>query len=398
MYKNKKTMIITLFILLVFLFGFGYNMRNTPREYILLNPHIITANGDEIEQGFILIKDGLIEDVGLVTEIPNEYLTKFKIFNMEGKTIMPGVIDSHVHLRISQKQNWIKEGVTTLQCLGSTLNCLSRLKAPRGNQMPTVVMTGPIITNRGGYPAFFDNRDMSMEICGVNEARLAVKTLHEMGVGRVKIAITVNRDGYDCLSTEEIRAIVEEANILGLDVVAHINNKEDVLEALRTGVKGLAHLPCCLIPDDIIDELVKKGIWINTTLSSYLSYMKQAEETGNLGLVNIYRRALRIRKENAINFYRKGGFLALGTDFPAYYNVPTMPYKEMEMLMEAGFTPMEVIIISTRNAAYACGLLDTVGTIEVGKRANMLILEGNPLEDLVHIQNINIVIYDGRFQ
>ena len=142
-----------------------------------------------------------------------------------------------------------------------------------------------------------------------------------------------------------------------------------------------------MLPDSVIKETVEKGIYWVPTLELWNAVSKQyGAEILNTVIDNLRR------------FAKAGGKIALGTDyagFPAEFELG-MPLKEMKLMQDAGMTPMEIIISATRNGADISGRLQTLGTIEKGKIADVVVVDGNPLEDLSLLGNVSMVIKSGE--
>jgi imidazolonepropionase-like amidohydrolase len=156
----------------------------------------------------------------------------------------------------------------------------------------------------------------------------------------------------------------------------------DLRRALDAGVDDIAHMVWDNLPVDLIDRMIANGvIWVPTIeLGQNVGY--------NLGDAAI---------NNLRKFVQAGGIVALGTDY-AGYNRPFqlgMPINEIFWMLDAGMTPMQVIVSATRNAAIVCNRGDDLGTLEAGKIADVLIVNGNPLEDIQSLTNVRMVIHNG---
>jgi imidazolonepropionase-like amidohydrolase len=218
-----------------------------------------------------------------------------------------------------------------------------------------------------------------------------VKTggLIDAGADIIKIAIEDNLQGrrWPMLSMEEITAIVETADARDRLVSAHISRSVHLDMAIKSGVDDVAHMVVNHLPDSLIDAMIENDMyWVPT-----MELWKGVSEYHDLNWDNTAR-------DNLGRFARAGGKVAIGTDFDGYI-IPFelgMPMLEMRLMSEAGMTPMEIIVAGTRHAARVCDLEDDLGTIEPGKIADLIAVNGNPLEDLESLLNVTLVIHNGE--
>ena len=184
------------------------------------------------------------------------------------------------------------------------------------------------------------------------------------------------------LTTQEVSSVVRAAHERGTMVSVHLLACADLAQALESEVDDIAHMVVDDLPDSLIAQMVVRDIYWEPTLELW----------NNVG-IDLRSRAI----QNLAKFVRAGGKIALGTDFGGY-NKPFelgMPGKEMHWMQEAGLTNMQVIVSGTRNAAHVCNLDDRLGTLEPGKIADILVVRGNPLQDLRALADPLLVIRDG---
>jgi imidazolonepropionase-like amidohydrolase len=135
------------------------------------------------------------------------------------------------------------------------------------------------------------------------------------------------------------------------------------------------------LPEDLIARVIEQGVyWVPT--------LELAQCNGNLS----------VTADNLRGFLQSGGNVALGTDFAGYRNCEFdlgMPMTEIELMLEADMTPMQIIVAATNNGAHVCGLDDEIGTLEAGKIADILVVAGNPLEDMHALADVQMVIHNG---
>jgi imidazolonepropionase-like amidohydrolase len=186
--------------------------------------------------------------------------------------------------------------------------------------------------------------------------------------------------GYPPMPIEAARAIVNTAHARGKRAPIHISLSRDAERALEAGADSLAHMAI----DELSPELARRiaqaeVIWIPT--------IELWKGTGDGGLVI----------SNLRTFVAAGGTVALGTDFGgAGFSFDLgMPVKELGWMREAGMTPMQIIVAATRNAARACGLGGETGTVEAGKAADLLVVDGDNLSSLDALTRVRWVIHAG---
>lgn len=344
--------------------------------------HVVLVEGDRIVQ---VGPPGEVDLTGVAT-----------VIDAGGGLVMPGVIDAHVHVYFSGLPRgediltpWLEAGVTTLVDVGTmrhTVRATRALAEASGEHTPRLFVAGPILTAPGGYPMTRVEHDVDLygrAVRGVTLARDAVADLIDLqGADLIKIAIEAGFDrdytdeGWPVLSPEELRAITAAAHERGRKVYAHVSQPLELRAAVDAGVDVAAHPPIAPVPEEILEEAARAGmIFISTA---------------NIWTPENTRQVI----ANLSAFHRVGGRIALGTDFP-YQNGSTMPVEEMQLLLDAGLSPAEVLVAATRNGAFAIGKDAELGTLEPGKLADIIIVDGDPLSDLAALSNVRVVIHAG---
>jgi imidazolonepropionase-like amidohydrolase len=164
--------------------------------------------------------------------------------------------------------------------------------------------------------------------------------------------------------------------------------------ALEAGVDDLAHMVVTTLEDDLLTRVIDDGVyWVPT-----LELFSTCGVPGG-GMDQVI--------DNLRSFSQAGGNMALGTDYhdterhPDLAPAPScafdlgMPMTEIELMLEADMTPMQIIVAATNNGAHVCGLDDEIGTLEAGKIADILVVAGNPLEDMHALADVQMVIHNG---
>ena len=184
------------------------------------------------------------------------------------------------------------------------------------------------------------------------------------------------------LSKEEAAEIVQVAHQRGTRVSAHVLASDDLPRVLEAGVDDIAHMVSDPLSDEYISRIVQAGIYWVPTIELWMN----VGSGGQQAVKNLRR------------FVAAGGKVALGTDY-AGYNAEFdlgMPIRELEWMLEAGMSIQQAIVAGTRNAAYVCNLGHELGTLEVGKIADVLVVNGDPLLDIHALLNVRMVIHSGE--
>lgn len=357
-------------------------MKTSLSDLILTNGTVFDGTGNPpIDHARVVIRNGTIQSVGMgYVPAPD-----VQVIDVEGRTILPGFFNTHVHraFKADVLRAWAQEGVTTVRDLGASLRTDQFSKRDRlmqYNRHARLVTAGPMVTTIGGYG--------TLKVTSPNHAREAVHALAHAGADLIKIGIEhrLKFRRHKLISLEEIRAIVEAAHACNLRVSAHITRARHLALAIEGGVDDVAHMIVDDLPEHLIGKMVEqKMFWVPTLeLWSGVSKMYHLDWDS---------RAI----ENLGRYVTAGGQIAIGTDY-AGHGCPFelgMPLKEMKLMQAAGMSPMQIIVAGTRNAAQVCGLANH-GTLEPGKAADIVVVDGNPLEDLAVLKHTFMVIHNGE--
>jgi len=326
--------------------------------------------------------------------------------DLTGKTVMPAIVDTHTHMPtarealIDQLQRKAYYGVGVVASLGQDTGDVAfqvrEETVPDGAMLRTA--------GRGITMPEPGRTEAPYWVSSEAEARKAVQELAARKVDFVKIWVD-DRDGkYKKLGPDLYRAIIDEAHKNSLRVTAHIFTLEDAKGLLRAGIDAFAHS----VRDRDIDEegmalfkqhadlvvdlnLPDRGV---VTDMSWLSESIPADELKKLQEGATDRpeaqKAFGIQARNLAKIHAAGVKIVLGTDG----GIPWSHHVEMADMVAAGMTPSDVIVASTRNAAEFLRLNDT-GTVAAGKRADFLVLDGNPLDDIINTRRISGVYLRG---
>jgi len=388
------------------------------------------TGSDPKENTDILIEGSCIKTIGKAIDIPDEA----EIIDATGMTVMPGLIDAHVHFRgtikgglqekltlpkevsliksIGDARDLLASGYTTAKCCGSSNALFLKRAVAEGvlTGMPRIVAAGYWLSQTFGHadvpylpPECVDvrttrhnsNLTNSLICDGVDECIKTTRYALRQGSDFIKISTTGGFSSQGDKPTDahynldEIKAIVDTAAQVGKYVTAHCEMSLEALkQSILGGVKTLDH--ALLTDDESVGMAMEKDIIFVSTTVVFRNSIEAGREAG-ANLVESYQR---IRKAGAI--------LATGTDTGLGEFKFGGNALELELLMKyCGFSAMEAIVSATRNGALACFMGDKTGTIQQGKLADIIVVDGNPLVDITVLQDANkivTVILEGKIE
>lgn len=353
-----------------------------PVTLALVNGMMIDGTGaNPVLNATVLVSGDKILAVGSASSL--RVPTGARTVDLAGATILPGFINVHVHYAFdkSNLRAWAEGGVTTVRDESAVPEQIAGLKAFRAEvsadpHYARLISAGTMLAVPGGYGNLF--------VTSPENAQQAVLAEIGEGVDAVKVAL---EDGYagrhdlPKLTPEELKVIVKTAHAHGLPVSGHITQGAYLQPMLDAGVDDIAHLPYDYIPSDSLQQMVKQDVYLTPTFTVFRNYGAPVAMVQN----------------NLRQFVSLGGKVALGNDYgggPGTFELG-IPMYEIQMMSQSGMTPMQIIIASTKNAAHVCRMDGEIGTLEPGKLADILVVDGNPLEDLQALANVRMVIHNG---
>ncbi len=400
-----KGMVVFL-LLLGLVANYGCQSPPTPASNAVVfdGARLIAGDGSPpIENAAFVVDGGRFVQVGPAAEL--EAPAGAPRVDLTGTTVMPAIVDTHTHLNqerdalIEDLRARARYGVSAAMSLGRDTRDLSI----RAEEIPGAARfrsAGVGITSpepgRSETPYWVTTED---------EARQAVRDQAARKVDIVKIWVDDRNGRYKKLSPELYAAIIDEAHGRGIRVTAHIFALEDAKGLLRAGVDAFAHGVRDTDVDEEVIELFKERrdfVLVpnlpNRGVAPDLSWLGGSlppDELETLQAAAVEaadaQAAFAIQARNLARLSAEGVTIALGTDG----NTPWAPHVEMEDMVAAGMTPAQVIVAATRNSADLLRLADA-GTLEVGKRADFLVLEANPLDDITNTRQIVSVYLNGE--
>ena len=367
---------------------------------------IIVGDGSPaIEKGTIVVNGTTIQAVGANVQVP----AGAQRVNLAGKTVMPMIIDTHIHAPAMREQmirdmrRRVYWGVGAGMSMGTdTTDVVFKVRDETKN-MPG---TARLLTAGRGVTGIEKGREQSAYWVGtVAEARKVVQENAAKQPDIIKIWVDDRDNTVPKLTPELYGAIIEEAHKQKVRVTAHIFDLEDGKGLLKANVDAFAHSVRDRDVDAEFLSMMKQrpNVTVNPNLPSpgktwdisWLQGTLPADEYANVQKANVNDPKLAelfgIQARNLKRLSDQGTRIVLGTDG----NTPWAPHQEMEAMALAGMTPMQVIVASTSRAAEFLRFTDT-GALQAGKNADLLVLDANPLDNITNTRRINAVYYRGQ--
>ena len=368
---------------------------------------IFDATGAAPFRGTVIVRGGRIAAVGAVVKIP----PRATVVRAEGKALLPGFFDVHTHWSPAGSPRtlpqiasaYLEHGVTTVNDFHQQPEAFAPRRAwLAGIDAPHVNFVARMSTP-GGHGADWGDTNTTKWVATAESARLEVQALQTYKPDYIKAFADGWRYGQlpeeTSMNVETLTAIADEAHKNGQRVLTHTVTVERGKLAAQAGVDVIAHsIQDGVLDDDAVAAIRKAGTFYAPTLAIY---QLKPDEIGPDRKDDAATR-LRIRKygyaeENVRKLAAAGVPIAVGTDAgigSAKHGISTL--QEMELLVAAGLTPRAALLAGTSNSALALGLLGDRGTIEKGKRADLILIDGAPWERIGDVRKIDRVFIDGR--
>lgn len=384
----------------------------------ITNATLIDGTGaDPIPNATIVIDDERITQIGAGIAVP----TGADVIDAGGRTVMPGMIDCHVHMLYHPAS--LQERLLTpptLQTFYGARNALATLDAgvtsvrdaggtPQGFKMaidrglipgPRMKIAVTALSQTGGHgdstmasgvrvralsgmgPEWPEN-----VVDGPDEVRKAVRAILRAGGDFIKLMSTggvlspSDEPGHTQFTPEEIAIMVNEAAAAGKTCMAHAQGTQGIKNAVNAGVESIEH--GIWLDDEVMAEMKRRGTFLVPTLVAPIWVLRNAEKAPGSVLPQSVRKTKEVMADHRASITRaiaEGLRVAMGTDSgvgPHGYNA-----EELEHYVDCGMTPMQAIVAATRVASECIHMQKDVGTLEPGKYADLLIVDGDPLADI----------------
>jgi imidazolonepropionase-like amidohydrolase len=399
---------------------------------VIKNGTLIDGNGGEpLSRAAVAFENEKIIFVGKEENLP-EFIQEVAYLDAEGGCILPGFIDTHVHLMleiepvekrlatpfsfnfykaINFMKNTINAGITTVRDCGGTDAGVKQAVEQGVVLGPRMQISVTALTTTGGHGDSYTASGQTVDeypgmpngICdGVESVRKTVREVLRAGADVVKVHATggvlspTDHPEFTQFSLEELKVMVEEAKFRrGIKVMAHAQGAEGIKNAIKAGIHSIEH--GIYLDDECIELMLKHGTYLVPTLLAPVAVLELSEKAGmpEYGIKKA-KEAIDAHRDSIARAYRAGVKIAMGTDAGVMAHGTNL--RELSLMNKIGMTPMETIVATTKVAAECMGWEDKVGTLEVGKLADVVVTKTNPLTDLSSLEdnsNIRVVVKGG---
>jgi len=388
-----------------------------------MDGRVIVGDGRILEHATVLVEDGKILKIAQTSmNIPKNT----QKIPLDGQTLLPGFIDAHIHICMDgspdpvatslsesptittlkaaeSARRTLLAGVTTVRDMGGKDGIDFGLRQAIDSGLipgPRMLISGRLICMTGGH-----GWQVGLEANGPDEVRKAAREQIKAGVDIVKLMATGGvltpavEPGSEQLTEAELRAGVEEAHKAGKKTATHAMGTRGIQNALRAGIDSIEH--GVYLDDETVSMMMERNIPFIPTISALYNIETKGIEAGIPAFA--VEKTLKVKPFHleSIRMAREAGVLvAAGTDAGTPFNLHGENLGEIKLLVDyGGFSPMAAIEAGTRIAARVLGLEKELGTIEEGKVADLVMVEGNPLDNidvLLNQESICLVMQGGK--
>jgi imidazolonepropionase-like amidohydrolase len=336
-----------------------------------------------------------------------------RVIGVGGKWVLPGFVDLHMHLTYPADQRldalqtnseatvraiafmnqFLRSGITSVRDVAAPIEPIQAiLNATRDGSLESIRLfpVGQLITTTGGHGA---GLRAALQVDGPWGFRKAVRTMYDAGFRHIKLS--------PAYTAEEVKAAVDEAGVLGMRITSHGGGRSDTWPrttmtriAVLAGVQCIEHLN--QMDDDVLDLIAERGVHVVPTLSVYRE-LYRANLIGR-DLIEERHWSQAMHETLFKKAHARKILMGIGTDavddlmrlYPGLY------FTEMKYFVELGLTPMEAIVAATKNGGIILGEDRRLGTLEVGKLADLQVVERDPLQSFDALGHPSLVMVGGR--
>jgi imidazolonepropionase-like amidohydrolase len=384
---------------------------------------VIVGDGRMIENATVLVEDGKILKIG---QSSKNIAKDFQKISLGGRTLLPGFIDAHIHICMDGSPDpmaaflsesptmtalkaarsacrTLMAGVTTVRDMGGKDGIDFGLRQAINSGLipgPRILISGRLICMTGGH-----GWQVGLEANGPDEVRQAAREQIKAGADIVKLMATGGvmtpgvEPGSEQFTEEELRAGVEEAHKAGKKTATHAMGTRGIQNALRAGIDSIEH--GVYLDDETVSMMIERNSFLIPTISALYNIESKGIEAGipafavekTLKVKPFHLESIRMAREAGVS-------IAAGTDAGTPFNLHGENLREIKLLVDyGGFSPMGAIEAGTGVAARVLGLDEELGTVAEGKVADLVMVEGNPLDDidlLLNPESICLVMQRGK--
>lgn len=386
---------------------------------------IIDGTGAPSAEADLVVEGGRIVEIGSGLDGDEQV-------DLAGKTLLPGLFDCHTHVVITtvdQMRNLqtpfsyrfyqaaqnlaatLEIGITTVRDAGGADLGIKLAVAEGLIPGPRMQISLSMVTQTGGHgdPWMASGADLrwlprhpgvpDTLVDGPDDVRRVIRTLVRMGADVIKVATSGgvlsprDKPTHAHFRLEELEVLVEEAAAAGIVVMAHAQATAGIKNAIRAGIRSIEH--GIYLDDEAVEMMLARGTWLVPTLMAPRGVIDAAEAGAAIPEASVAkaREVVEIHRASFAKAVEAGVKIAMGTD--SGVTPHGLNLRELALMVEGGMTPMQAIEATTRTAAELMGLDDELGTLGAGKRADLVVVEGDPLELSTLAERITAVYQDG---
>ena len=377
---------------------------------LLTGAVLVDGTGADPATADLVIEDGRILDIG-------RGLDGDEAIDLAGKAVLPGLFDCHTHVVISSidavrnlqtpfsyrfyeaaenLRATLAVGITTVRDAGGADLGIKQAVDDGRIAGPRMQISLSMITQTGGHgdPWTVSGGDLPFfplhpgvpdtKVDGPDEMRRVVRTLIRMGADVIKVATSGgvlsarDKPTHAHLRPAELDVLVEEAEAAGIWVMAHAQATPGIKNAIRAGIRSIEH--GIYLDDEAISMMLERGTWLVPTLVAPRGVIDAAEAGAAVPEASVAkaREVVEIHRDSFARAVAAGVRVAMGTDSGVTPHGENL--RELSLMVDGGMSPMDGIVAATSSAAELMGLRDDLGTLEIGKVADLVVIDGDPLE------------------
>jgi imidazolonepropionase-like amidohydrolase len=387
---------------------------------------ILDGTGADAAVADIVVENGRIAEIGTGLDADDR-------IDLGGKSVLPGLFDCHTHVVVSSIDTMrllqtpfsyrffqaahnleatLRTGITTIRDAGGadlgvkqavedgivtgprmhiSLSMISQTGGHGDGWMPSGGTIKALLPSHPGVPETL--------VDGPDEMRTKVRELVRMGADVIKVATSGgvlsprDKPTHAHFRLTELEVLVEEATAAGIFVMAHAQAAPGIKNAIRAGIRSIDH--GIYLDDEAISLMLDRGTWLVPTLVAPRGVIDAADAGASIPEASVAkaRDVVETHRASFAKAVEAGVKVAMGTDSGVTPHGNNL--RELQLMVEGGMTPMQAIVATTRSAAELMGLEDELGTLEPGKRADLVVVDGDPLDVATLADRVSSVYKDG---
>lgn len=387
---------------------------------------VVDGSGAGPAPADLVVEDGRIVEVGVGLDGDERV-------DLSGRAVLPGLFDCHTHVMVSSidtvqllqtpfsyrffeasrnLEATLDIGITTIRDAGGADLGVKQAVADGLISGPRMQISLGMISQTGGHGdgwmasgatvrALLDRHPGVPDtiVDGPDEMRHKVRELVRMGADVIKVATSGgvlsprDKPTHAHFRQHELDVLVEEASAAGIWVMAHAQAAPGIKNAIRAGIRSIDH--GIYLDDEAIGMMLARGTWLVPTLMAPRGVVDAADAGASIPAASVEkaREVVEIHRGSFAKAVEAGVKVAMGTDSGVTAHGQNL--RELGLMVEGGMTPMQAIVATTRSAAELMGLESELGTLEPGKRADLVVVEGDPLDVARLAERISAVYKDG---